>query len=285
MKVTFLGAGAYGKALGELAKFNDHEVKYYDPIVYPEVKLSEAVADAEVIVYVAPAEKYEKILPELPEETPLILASKGFISMKPFSRFKDFSVVGGAAFAATIIEAMREDSRRIYPIILTSSSELAEQLFTADLIQVEYCSDAKAIMLCGALKNVYAIGGGMFMLEEYPEQYLIPVYEEFQDILEMNGCDSDVLTLSCGMTDLMISCTMDGRNFRFGDEIRMHPESRVEPVGTIEGLNVIRSLDKFPDFSWWHDDEGENVEGGMLYLESDRSIFGQIVGVVKNATK
>lgn len=287
MKVTFLGAGLYGEALGKVAEVNDHEVRYYDPYRFPEIEISDAISGADVVVYVAPAEAYAEILPELDKNTPLILASKGFISTAPFESFKHFSVLGGAAFAEDIMEALGGKFERPYPIVLTASSELSEQLFTTDFMMVEHTDDFKGIMLCGALKNVYAIGGGLMMADGHPEQYLTEAFFEMQDILTDNGCNPDTATLSCGAPDLVISCTMDGRNFRFGSEIRMHPGSRVEPAGTVEGLNVILSLDKYPDFVWPQEKWAKNVKYKHpleFLMDREKSLMARIVRAVKNAT-
>ena len=130
MKVTFLGAGLYGEALGRLAEVNDHEIKFYDPFRFLDVKLEEVVSEAEAIVYVAPAEAYKEILPGLPKDKPLILASKGFVSLEPFAEFSNFSALGGAAFAKDIMEAKNQ-------LRLTASSEISEQIFTTDLVTIE----------------------------------------------------------------------------------------------------------------------------------------------------
>ncbi len=241
MKVTFLGAGLFGEALGRLAEVNDHEIKFYDPFRFPDVKLEEVVSEAEVIVYVAPAEAYKEILPGLPKDKPLILASKGFVSLEPFAEFSNFSALGGAAFAEDIMEAKNQ-------LRLTASSEISEQIFTTDLVTIEYTEDTKGIVLCGALKNVYALGAGLFLENENPEQYFSEAYFEIQDILKANGADPETAALSCGVADLLLSSTPSGRNFCFGREIAEHPGSKVEPVGTVEGLTVIKSFESFPDF-------------------------------------
>lgn len=262
MKVTFLGAGLYGEALGKMAELNDHEVKYYDPFRFPDIKLADAISEAEAVVYVAPALAYPEILPELSKDTPLILASKGFVSLKPFADFKNFSVLGGAAFAEDLMEGKR-------PIRLTASSEISEQIFTTDFLTVEFTEDTKGIMLCGALKNVYAIGAGIFVNKENPEQYFSEAFFEMQDILKANGSAEDTATLSCGLPDLLLSSTPDGRNYRYGREIRNHPESRVEPVGTVEGVTVIESLKNFPDF----------------IIPEEAELIKEIIKRVENATK
>lgn len=266
MNVTFLGAGLYGEALAKLVEINDHEVKFYDPYRFPEIELKDAVRDADALVYVAPAHAYSDILPGLPKDKPLILASKGFVSMQPFKEFTDFSVLGGAAFAEDIMTGKPQ----IGPVIrLTASSELSEQLFTTDFVWVEYTSDAKGIMLCGALKNVYAIGAGIYLEVNNPEPYFKQAFDEMRDIIELNGCSRETATLSCGLPDLIMSSSSDGRNFRFGDEIRNFPNSKLEPVGTVEGVTVIQSLADFPDFK----------------VPSSAKLFKEIVKGVINATQ
>lgn len=262
MKVTFLGAGLFGEALGRLAEVNEHEIKFYDPFRFPDIKIEDAISEAEVIVYVAPAEAYKEILPKLPKDKPLILASKGFVSLKPFAGFENFSALGGAAFAEDIMEAKNQ-------LRLTASSEISEQLFTTELVTVEYTEDTKGIVLLGALKNVYALGAGMFIEDENPEQYFSEAYFEMQDILKANGADPETAALSCGVADLLLSSTPSGRNFCFGREIAEHPESKVEPAGTVEGLTVIKSFEKFPDF----------------VIPEDTELFWKIVNEVKRAAE
>lgn len=262
MKVTFLGAGLYGEALGKMAELNDHEVKYYDPFRFPEIKLADVIDEAEAVVYVAPALAYPEILPELSKDTPLILASKGFVSLMPFADFKNFSVLGGAAFAEDLMEAK-------HPVRLTASSEISEQIFTTDFLTIEFTDDTKGVMLCGALKNVYAIGAGIFLDKEHPEQYFSEAFLEMQDILKANEAEENTATLSCGLPDLLLSSTSDGRNYRYGREIRNHPDSRVEPVGTVEGVTVIESLKDFPDF----------------VIPEDAALIKEIIERVENAAK
>ncbi|MBQ8992024.1 hypothetical protein IJ090_01145 [Candidatus Saccharibacteria bacterium] len=258
MKVGFLGAGLYGEALGHLAEINEHEVEYYDPYRFPERKIGEVISEAEVVVYVAPAEAYREILPELSYETSLILASKGFVSLKPFEKFRKFSALGGATFAEDIMEEKAG-------LKLAASSELSEQLFTTDFLTVEYTRDTKGVVLCGALKNVYAIGAGLMGAEDY----LMKASSEMAEILTANGAEPTTIRLSCGVADLILSSTPEGRNFRFGEELKHFPESRVEPVGTVEGLTVVKSLEDFPDF----------------VVPEGAKLFKEIVERVKNGIK
>ena len=67
MKVTFLGAGVYGKALGNLAESNGHEVKYYDPYKFPDIKLEDVAKARDLIIYAAPAGAVFELASELPD--------------------------------------------------------------------------------------------------------------------------------------------------------------------------------------------------------------------------
>ena len=55
MKVTIIGAGAYGTALGGLVAGNGYDVDYYDPKREPE-RLKSATSGAKVIILCAPSE-------------------------------------------------------------------------------------------------------------------------------------------------------------------------------------------------------------------------------------
>lgn len=257
MKITFLGAGVFGSALAKIAEYNGHEVRFYDPIKYPELKIKDTIDGADLAIYVAPSQVYDQILPELPDDLPLVCASKGFLTKKPFERFKDFSALGGAAFAESVLDALKDsaestdDSKddtnlNVTEISFTASSPLLEQIFSAEKIRVEYTEDTLGIMLCGALKNVYAIGAGMYGDGSVPISYLDTVIAEMADILEANGASKETLKLSCGAQDLILSCSEGSRNYRYGEQLKNGAKSTEEE--TVEGVSVINSLENIPEF-------------------------------------
>ena len=257
MKVTLLGAGAFGSVLGNIAKENGNEVKFYDPIKFPKIKLDDVVKDAEVIVYVAPSAAAKRLLPKLPKDVPLICASKGFISMKPFEGFENFSALGGASFSEDLEKGYSPYDNEI---VLTASSELSEQLFTTDYLQIEYFDDAYSILLCGALKNVYAIGAGMNtddrpaginprMMTADDAVFMRAVAFEMPEVLEANGANPETMMLSCGLRDFTLTATEGSRNYRFGKTLKENPGvSGLEIGSTVEGIAVIESLKDYPDF-------------------------------------
>lgn len=244
MNVTILGAGAFGSALGEVLNTNGHSITYYDPIKYPDVKLKDAIQNAEAIVIATPSHAVKKLLPELPKETPLIMATKGFLSLELFKDFTNFAVISGGTFAADLLAK--------HPTTITGTSQLAQQLFSNNWLTVEFSADTRGVLICGSLKNIYAIGAGLKNLDRHtPEfnNYAGNVLSELYQILEANRCDQSTANKSCGITDLIITSTPASRNFTFGRELANNPNLTLRDVSiTTEGLFAAHNITNTPDF-------------------------------------
>lgn len=243
MKITFLGAGVFGTALAKIAEENGHEIRFYDPYKYPNITLLDATNGSDLNIFTAPSHAVNDILANLDEATPLICASKGFLSLKLFEKFQNFSALGGAGFANDIAKTAK--------VTFTTSSELAENIFSTENAHIEYTKDTLGIILCGALKNVFAIGAGLYGETDSataPMSYLESAITEMQLILKENGANPDTLRLSCGAADLVLSCTEGSRNFRFGRDIKNNQTQTDTGKTTIEGLSVINSLANYPEF-------------------------------------
>ena len=302
MKITFLGAGAFGNALAKVANYNGHETKFFDPYKYPDVALAAAISGADVVVFSAPSKVAPEILPQLDPDTPLICASKGFLSLKPFEKFKDFSVLSGAAFSDEVEATTSNPNSR--KLILTATSVLSEELFSTENITIEYTTDKLGVLLCGALKNIYAIGAGIYYQKSLDDTcgptaeeqnsdevsdnteaqnstplvsmlYLEKAVSEMIKILEANGASRDTLRLSCGAADLVLSSTGRSRNFCLGRELAKikaavsnNDTKKLDGQmsGTVEGASVILGLSNYPDF----------------VLPSDTTIFHDTVKIVKD---
>ena len=267
MKITFLGAGVFGSALAKIAEANGHEIRFYDPYKYPEISLSDATHGSDLNIYAAPSSAATDILPNLEKAAPLICASKGFLSLKAFQDFKDFSALGGAGFAKDIESTTNSENPENTEVIFTTSSETAEYVFSTENTRLEFTKDTLGIMLCGALKNVYAIGAGLYGESDStvaPMSYLESAISEMQQILKANHADPETLRLSCGAADLVLSCTENSRNFRFGKALKEkalapsqilqadsqipQADSQIPQAETVEGLLVINSLENHPEF-------------------------------------
>ncbi len=241
MNIAILGAGAFGQALGKILTDNQHTVKYYDPYVYPDVNLDAATFEADTIVIAVPSLAIEKLLQDYPErlkKVPTILATKGLLSAEPFADFTQFSVLSGPAFASEIVEGK--------PATLTSSSPVAMGIFHNDQITIELCEDINGILLCGALKNIYAIGAGYYSnSENMTAAFIQHAHAEMKNYLSDHDCDPATAELSCGLGDLILTCTNEtSRNYRCG---KMLAEGRSideiqDKLHTIEGLSALLSV-------------------------------------------
>ncbi len=252
MKITIFGAGAFGTALGNILEENGHQIEFYDPVKYPDKSLTAAIENSEVYLLAVPSSAAPKLLLFLPHDKPLICASKGFLTSISFTPWgENFSVMSGGAFAADLNEK--------HPSVLTATSPLIEQLFKTSWLTFDETTDKAGVMMCGALKNIYAIGSGYWGLKYGTtdfDDYINSCLFEMKTILLHNGCDPETVDLSCGLRDLVITCASPkSRNYDFGAKLRNEPElgnkyfSGDIKTGTIEGLGAIASISHTPNFS------------------------------------
>ena len=234
MKIAILGAGAYGTALGNILVNNDYDVAYYDP-KFEKDNLNEVLDGAEYVLYAAPSEAASELLPKLPHDLPLIVASKGFLNDRVFEPFIDWIVISGPGYAADI------EARKTTRMTITDSR--LEQLFATDFIQFDKTDDKRGVLMCGALKNVYALIAGTKNLERGSDEwndYIKQVSEEIKSILIANGAKSETFELACGLEDLKLTCGLPSRNFEFGQKLALGNKSSSSK--TIEGLNAINCI-------------------------------------------
>ena len=101
MKIAMLGAGAFGTALGGILAGKGHDIDYYDSKVEKE-RLSDVLQKAKYIVLCIPSKAVPYLLPYIPKDIPLIIATKGILNDAPFKEFKDYMVLSGPGFANDI---------------------------------------------------------------------------------------------------------------------------------------------------------------------------------------
>jgi glycerol-3-phosphate dehydrogenase (NAD(P)+) len=251
MKITIYGAGAFGSALGEILRDNGHTITYYDPKVYPEQGLTQAIDFAEVNILCVPSTAAPKLLLFLPHDKPLILASKGFISDASFKAFGNyFMVLSGGAFAADLVNKK--------PSVLTSTAPFIDQLFQTSWLTFDHTNDKLGSLICGSLKNVYAIGSGYWGLTYGTrdfDDFINSALDEMRAILAANNCDPKTVELSCGLRDLVITCASTAsRNYEFGTRLKKEPDLGVKflkgqaQLKTTEGIFTAIQVKNSPSF-------------------------------------
>lgn len=162
-----------------------------------------------------------------------------------FASFPQFSAISGPAFAGEIIEGK--------PATFTASAPFAMGLFKNNQVEIELCDDLLGILLCGTLKNIYAIGAGYHSHSENSmASFIQHAHSETKAYLHTHGANPETAELACGLGDLILTCTNDtSRNFTCGRMLydgRSMDEIRGE-LKTVEGLNAIPLVDidnKYP---------------------------------------
>lgn len=251
MKITIFGAGAFGTALGTILEENGHLVEFYDPVKYPEKGLTNTIAESDINILACPSHAAPKLMLFLPHDKPLICASKGFLTTASFKPWgANFSILSGGAFAADLAAKQ--------PAVLTATSDLVEQLFKTSWLTFDRTTDNTGVLICGALKNIYAIGSGYWGLKYGTtdfDDFINAAMNEMRLIVQANGGKPETVNLSCGIRDLVITCaSTTSRNYDFGTKLKKDPElgkkvlSGAVKIATTEGLTAILQIPRTPSF-------------------------------------
>lgn len=235
-KVAILGAGAYGTALGGILAENGHDIDYYDP-AHEEERLKDVLNGAKFVVLCTPSEVTPRLLPHLDKNTPLVVATKGFLTTKYFDDFKKWGVISGPSYAGDLKN--REET------IMTATSDWIIQLFITDFIKFDFIEDKKAVLMCGSLKNVYAILAGKFGLQSNTiamKEFIESALFEISQILEANDADKKAAFSACGIGDLILTCRPESRNYTFG--LNLRNRQPIDFNATLEGVTTLRRIAK-----------------------------------------
>lgn len=234
MKISILGAGAFGTALGGILAGNGYDIDYYDSTLEKEY-LAENLASAAFAILCVPSKVAPYLLPHLDKGKPLIVATKGILTDNYFTEFADWMVLSGPGFASDIKEKKHT--------LLTVTDERIKKLFAAPYMGFDETRDRLGVLMCGALKNVYALLAGYKHLKPgSPENslYLKMAAEEMKKLLEINGAKPETVELACGMGDLKLTCAPQSRNYTFGYKLSSNADYL--PECTVEGLSAIKRI-------------------------------------------
>lgn len=280
MKIGFLGTGAYAIALSHLikndinitmwTKFEDEKTmllenrenkmvlknyKFREDIIITN-DLEECIKDSNIIIIAIPSkflkELYSDIKKYIKPNQILCLASKGIDSegfntdiIKKYLN-NDIVVLSGPTFAVDIINNI--------PIGLTLASDnndnikLINKIFNN--VVLETSNDIKGVQLCGAIKNVYAIGMGIIDGLNYPIStkalYLTMCIKEVELLLTKINCNKETILTLAGIGDLYLTCNSENsRNFTFGTMISKNEDfSKYLDKTTVEGVDALKTIQK-----------------------------------------
>ena len=247
MNITVLGAGAFGKALGKVLVDNKHTVVYYDPFLYPDFTLEAALYNAEAVLVAVPSNALPELIKNYPQqakELPTVIATKGLTSLDIFDGFPKLSVISGPAFANEIMENKGAT--------LTASDPFVLGIFQNGQIFIELCDDIKGILLCGSLKNIYAIGAGYHSASENEvAAFITRAHNETIRFLNDHDADGETANYACGLGDLILTCTSEtSRNFTCGQRLKKGErlQAILDELKTVEGVSAIKEIDNIKKY-------------------------------------
>lgn len=274
MKVTILGCGVYGLALASsFLEKNNHVFmwsKFEEEVQDLKGKylqfsfstdLESVTKDADLIVIAVPIaflEETMKSYQKFYHGEDILIASKG-IDIKGL-RFAyeiveeclgnaPIGVISGGTFAQDM-----SDKKVMGLTLGTKISRIQEKVqkgLASNFLKIQYADDVVGVSVCGAIKNVMAIGFGMLDGANYPPSsrflFLTEAIYEIRYLIQVLGGNTNTIMSYAGLDDIMMTCTSSqSRNYTLGkmigekkslDEIEVYKQKT-----TIEGLGTSKAI-------------------------------------------
>ena len=262
MRVTVLGAGAFGLALASIFKENNNDVtvwsRFEEEVASLREKntnekikniklptgikytsnLKDTVESSELLVIAIPAEFVDDLVKQLKtlvKKQYILIASKG-IENDTFSFLEEvvrrgintrkIAVISGPTFAIDIVKN--------YPVAFTLASrswmtrEVIKKTLINSHVKVRPSRDVVGVEVCGAIKNVISIASGMIEGMNYPEStkamFITESLHDLKNLIKALGGNKKTILTFAGFGDLLMTATSTkSRNFTFG---KMFGENR-----------------------------------------------------------
>jgi glycerol-3-phosphate dehydrogenase (NAD(P)+) len=253
VKITIIGRGAWGRAIGQVAGQLRHEVTFlsHTDTAWPDPR-------PDYVLLALPVQHIRETLSRLsPPGAPVLSLSKGLeittgnrVSQVVTETWGETRVgaLSGPTFAAEIAAGLPAICA-----IAAQSDQLARE-FQAILHQPSFRTyrspDLIGVELGGALKNIYAIAAGTCHGLKLGQNSLAGLITrclaEMTRIGVQAGARAETFAGLSGIGDLMLTATSDqSRNFRFGALLAqgLSPETILPKLGGVcEGLPTTRSV-------------------------------------------
>ena len=253
MKIMIIGQGAWGRAIGDVATRLQHEVVFAS-----HADKRWPASNVDYLIVALPAQHVRETLEHFrPLGVPVLSLSKG-LEIKTGHRISQVisevwdesrvAALSGPTFAGEIAAGL--------PAICTIAAddeELAKQFQTV-LHQPNFrtyrSTDIIGVELGGALKNIYAIAGGICHGLKLGENSLAGLLTrclaEMARIGVHAGAKAETFAGLSGIGDLMLTATSSqSRNFRFGTMLAqgLSPEEILPKLGGVcEGMPTALSV-------------------------------------------
>lgn len=274
MNITILGSGVFGTALSVMFKENNCHITMWNKFdnVFKDLKknypdyqyttnLKEAIKNSNLIVIAIPIAFLDNVCAELKQyynNQDILIASKGisieeglFASeiLQKHIKVDNIGAISGGTFAIDM------QNKKVMGITLgTTSTAIKEKVknyLENKYLKVQYTSNLIGVQICGAIKNVMAIGYGILDGAGYPESsrflYLTEAIYEIKSLLKTITNTEETIMSYAGIDDIMMTCTSTkSRNYSLGKQIgegKTQSEiNHYKETTTIEGLGTALAI-------------------------------------------
>ena len=257
MNITILGTGAYGIALSKMFLKNNCRITMWTKIndeyemlnktrcnerVLPNYYISkdikftmnmqEAIQNANIIVIAIPIQYIKDTIIEVKKyfnkSQHVCIASKGILNdnqvlphkiVRKILHTKNVSIISGPTFAIDMV------NDALMGLVIAGknikTNNIIKKALANDNLTVNISNDIDGIELCGAIKNVMAIGCGIIDGLNYPESTRCMLFTKcFQELINLiyslGGKKTSAFTYA-GIGDLLLTCTSyKSRNYTYG---------------------------------------------------------------------
>lgn len=280
MKVTILGCGVYGLALANSflskdfvkvtmwSKFQDEvdylSKKYFHILFSTDMESATKGADLVVIaIPVAFLEETMKSYCKVYHGEDILIASKGIELQRQYFAYEiiqnylkqaPIGVISGGTFAQDMTE------KKVMGLTLGTDCirirDKVKKSLESSFLKIQYSDDILGVSVCGAIKNVMAIGFGMLDGANYPPSsrflFLTEAIYEIRKLISLLGGNPDTIMSYAGIDDIMMTCTSSqSRNYTLGKLIGENSNSKkieeYKQNTTVEGLGTSKAIFKLAE--------------------------------------
>lgn len=259
-KITIVGAGMWGSALGKLANKNHHLIKLWTR--HSDESLAEAIAGAEIMISAVAMKGLESTIAQLqnltiPDDVIIVTATKGLdprtldtpshLWQKAFPHHA-IVVLSGPNLSKEIEQGL--PAATVVASQDLKAAQMIQAIFASETFRVYVNEDPLGTELGGTLKNVMAIASGVcaglnlgtnaqaaLLTRALPEMIRVGVHL---------GADPETFIGLSGLGDLLATCSSPlSRNYQVGYKIakgKTLEEILAESEGTAEGVNTTNVL-------------------------------------------
>jgi glycerol-3-phosphate dehydrogenase (NAD(P)+) len=252
--ITIIGAGAWGSAFGKALRLNGHDVRFLDlgDTAWP------ADGHGDCVILAVPCQAVRQVLELYPSPSaPVFSLIKGLelsthklVSeiIREVWRKDDVGAVSGPSLASEVQAGVPT-----VVVVAAASEPLAvamQQVVHGKVFRAYRSTDLVGVELGGALKNVYALAGGICqglrLGENTMAALMTRALAEMTRIAAVQGARVETIYGLSGMGDLLLTAySPDSRNHQVGEALgrgRELSEILSHLAGTAEGVPTVKAL-------------------------------------------